>query len=79
MGLHQKQLMNIRGGLKNIMTIENSDQKIAKTIRDNTKDKNQEILSLDSMQSTTSEDVKNETTYLSVMESNLDVLKKAMQ
>ena len=66
-------------GLKNIMTIENSDQKIAKTIRDNTKDKNQEILSLDSMQSTTSEDVKNRTTYLSVMESNLDVLKKAMQ
>ena len=66
-------------GLKNIMTIENSDQKIAKTIRDNTKDKNQEILSLDSMQSTTSEDVKNGTTYLSVMESNLDVLMKAMQ
>ena len=66
-------------GLKNIMTIENSDQKIAKTIRDNTKDKDQEILSLDSMQSTTSEDVKNGTTYLSVMESNLDVLKKAMQ
>ena len=66
-------------GLKNIMTIENSDQKIAKTIRDNTKDKNQEILSLDSMQSTTSEDVKNGTTYLYVMESNLDVLKKAMQ
>lgn len=66
-------------GLKNIMTIENSDQKIAKTIRDNTKDKNQEILSLDSMQSTTSEDIKNGTTYLSVMESNLDVLKKAMQ
>lgn len=66
-------------GLKNIMTIENSDQKIAKTIRDNTKDKNQEILSLDSMQSTTSEDVKNGTTYLSVMENNLDVLKKAMQ
>lgn len=66
-------------GLKNIMTIENSDQKIAKTIRDNTKDKDQEILSLDSMQSTTSEDVQNGTTYLSVMESNLDVLKKAMQ
>ena len=66
-------------GLKNIMTIENSDQKIAKTIRDNTKDKNQEILTLDSMQSTTSEDVKNGTTYLSIMESNLNVLKKAMQ
>lgn len=66
-------------GLKNIMTIENSDQKIAKTIRDNTKDKNQEILSLDSMQSTTSEDAQNGTTYLSVMENNLDVLKKAIQ
>ena len=65
--------------LKNIMTLENSDQRIAKTIRDNSKDKNQKILSLDSMQSITSEDVKNGTTYLSVMESNLDVLKKAMQ
>ena len=66
-------------GLKTIMTIENSDSKIAKTIRDNTKDKNQEILSLDSMQSVTSEDVKNKTTYLSVMESNLNVLKEALQ
>ena len=66
-------------GLKNIMTIENSDQKIAKTIRDNTEDKNQKILSLDSMQSTTSEDVKNGTTYLSVMENNLNVLKEALQ
>ncbi len=66
-------------GLKNIMTIENSDQKIAQTIRDNTKDKNQEILSMDSMQSTTSDDVKNGTTYLSVMEDNLKVLKEALQ
>ena len=66
-------------GLKNIMTIENSDQKIAKTIRDNTKDKKQEILTLNSMQSTTSKDVKNGATYLSIMENNLKVLKKAMQ
>ena len=32
-----------------------------------------------SMQSTTSDDVKNGTTYLSVMEKNLEVLKEALQ
>lgn len=66
-------------GLKSILTIEKSDQKIAKTIIENTTDKNQKILTMDSMQSTTSDDVKNGTTYLSVMESNLDVLKEALQ
>ena len=66
-------------GLKNVMTIEKSDQKIAKTIIENTKNKNQKILTLDSMQSTTSDDVKNGTTYLSVMEKNLEVLKEALQ
>ena len=66
-------------GLKNIMTIEKSDQKIAKTIRDNTKNKDQNILTLDSMQSTTSDDVKNGETYLSAMKSNLEVLKEALQ
>ena len=66
-------------GLKSILTIEKSDQKIAKTIIENTNDKNQKILTLDSMQSTTSDDVENGTTYLSVMESNLDVLKEALQ
>ena len=66
-------------GLKYVMTIEKSDQKIAKTIIENTRDKNQSILTLDSMQSTTSEDVANGTTYLSVMESNLNVLKEALQ
>ena len=66
-------------GLKNVMTIEKSDQKIAKTIIENTKNKNQKILTLDSMQSTTSDDVKNGTIYLSVMEKNLEVLKEALQ
>ena len=66
-------------GLKNVMTIEKSDQKIAKAIIENTKDKNQKILRLDSMQSATSDDVKVGTTYLSVMEDNLEVLKEALQ
>ena len=65
--------------LKDIMAIENSNQKIAKTIIENTKEKNQKILTLDTMQSTTSDDVKNGTTYLSVMEKNLEVLKEALQ
>ena len=66
-------------GLKYVMTIEKSDQKIANTIFQNTKDKNQQILTLDSMQSTTSDDVANGTTYLSVMQNNLTVLKQALQ
>ena len=61
------------------MTIEKSDQKIANTIIQNTKDKNQQILTLDSMQSTTSDDIANGTTYLSVMQNNLTVLKQALQ
>ncbi|MDY6362625.1 metal ABC transporter solute-binding protein, Zn/Mn family [Roseburia faecis] len=66
-------------GLRYVMTIEKSDQKIAKTIIQNTKEKNQQILTLDSMQSTTSKDVENGTTYLSVMADNLNVLKEALQ
>lgn len=66
-------------GLKNVMTIEKSDQKISKAIIENTKDKNQKILTLDSMQSATSDDVKAGTTYLSVMEDNLEVVKEALQ
>lgn len=66
-------------GIKNIMTIEKSDQKIAKTIIKNTKEKNQGILTLDSMQSTTSDDVKKGATYLSIMENNLNVLGEALQ
>lgn len=65
--------------LKNVMTIEKSDKKIAQTIIDNTKKKDQKILEMDSMQSTTSEDVANGVTYLTVMQKNLDTLKKALQ
>ena len=64
--------------LKTILTIENSDQKIAKTIVDNTKSKDAGILSMDSMQSTTSDDVANGVTYFSIMESNKAVLEEAL-
>lgn len=64
--------------LNNIMVIETSDQSIAKTIAQNTKRKNQSILTMDSMQSVTSSDIISGVSYLSIMESNLDVLKEAL-
>ena len=65
--------------LKYIMTIDGSDKKIAETIIKNTKDKDQKILTIDSMQSKNAEDVKNGATYLGVMTDNLKVLKTAME
>lgn len=65
-------------GLGSICTIENSDQKIAQTIRDNTETKDQEILAFDSLQSTKAADIENGVTYLSLMENNLKVLEKAL-
>lgn len=66
-------------GLKAIMQIESSDGSIAKTIRDNTKSKDQEILTLDSMQSVTQKQLSDGETYLNIMQSNLEVLKKALE
>lgn len=66
-------------GLKTVLTIENSDQKIAETIISNTKNKDAQILAMDSMQTTTSEDVENGVTYLGVMEENLKVLTEALK
>ena len=65
-------------GLKAIMQIETSDGSIAKTVRDNTKTKDQTILTLDSLQGVTADRVKNGETYLSIMENNLAVLKQAI-
>ena len=65
-------------GLKSIMKIETSDGSIAKTIRDNTKTKDQTILTLDSLQSVTADRVEEGETYLSIMTANLDVLKQAL-
>ena len=61
-----------------VLTIEGKNHKIAETIVKNTAQKSQRILTMDSMQSTTSKDVASGTTYLSVMEKNLAVLKEAL-
>lgn len=64
--------------LNSVLTIEKGDKKIAKTIVSNTKNKNQEILEMDSLQSITENEIKNGRTYLSAMKKNLEVLKKAL-
>ncbi|MDO4193828.1 MAG: metal ABC transporter substrate-binding protein [Erysipelotrichaceae bacterium] len=65
--------------LHSIITLESSDQKLAGTIIDNTVSKDQKILVMDSMQSATSKDADNGTTYLSIMEKNLEVLRQALE
>lgn len=65
--------------LHTVLTIEGTDHRIAETIIENTKSKDQVVLSLNSMQGTTSEDVEEGATYLSIMEENLEVLKEALK
>ena len=66
-------------GLKSIVQIEGSKGDIAKTVRDNTKSKDQQILTLDSLQSVTKKDVDGGLTYLGEMEKNLGVIKDALK
>ncbi len=62
-----------------VMTIEGTDHRIAETIVQNTDSKDQQILTMDSMQSTTAQDVAGGATYLTIMEKNLEVLKEALK
>ncbi len=61
-----------------VLTIEKSDKRLAQTIVQNTASKDQQILAMDSMQSVTAKDVESGVNYLSVMQSNLEVLKQAL-
>ena len=61
-----------------ILTIEGANHKIAQTVQENTKTKDQKILVMNSLQSTTSKDIEKGTTYLSVMEENLSAFKEAL-
>ena len=65
-------------GLNSVCQIESGTGKIARTIIQSSKNKNATILTFDSMQSVNSTDIKNGTTYLSIMENNLETLKKAL-
>lgn len=61
-----------------VLTIEGTTHRVAETVVDNTRTKDQAILTLDSMQSVTAADVAAGTSYLAVMEQNLETLKAAL-
>lgn len=65
-------------GLPAVVVTETGDGSIARTIIDNTAAKNQKIVTLDSIQSVTREDLAAGKTYLTAMESNLNALKEAL-
>lgn len=65
-------------GLTAVLTIEGSDCKIADTVVATTEKKNARILTMDSMQSVSREEMDAGVTYISVMEKNLSVLKDAL-
>ncbi len=65
-------------GLGYVLKIDGSNDRIPQSIIDNTASRDQQILTLDSMQSVTSADIEAGTTYLSVMESNLEVIRTAL-
>ena len=62
-----------------VLAIEGRQHKLAQTIVENTKAKNQKVLTLNSMQSVAEEEIKKGITYLAVMEQNLNVFKEALQ
>ena len=61
--------------LKFILILESSDRSIANTVKNSTQNKNQQILVLNSIQTTM---LKDNTTYLHIMEENLQILKQAL-
>lgn len=65
--------------LHTVLTIEGKDHKIADTVISSTESKDQKTATMDSMQSCTSQDVKNGVTYVKIMEDNLEVLREALR
>ena len=66
-------------GLKCVFKIDGSDGKIAETIVGNTKTKDQKVLTLNSMQGVTAQDVADGAKYLKIMEDNLSVLSEGLK
>ena len=65
-------------GLNCVLKIESSDDSLPNTIINNSKNKNRKIFTLNSIQSVTMKDIESGTTYLSLMQSNLDILRDAL-
>lgn len=64
--------------LPSVMTIDGSDQKVAKTVMEASKAKNQKLLVLNSMQTITRADIDAGADYLDIMRQNLEVLNQAL-
>lgn len=62
-----------------VFTIEGPDHRIAKSVVENTKAKNQKVLQLNSMQSVTSAQIDQGIHYLSLMEENLNQLAEGLK
>jgi len=61
-----------------LIVTENPVKGLAETVRDNTVDKNQQILTIDSMQTVTAGELETGITYLDIMRNNLEQLKTAL-
>ena len=66
-------------GLDTVLTIDGSDQRVAKTVIRNTSSGSPKITVMNSMQSVTASDISEGMTYLSVMEDDLEVLRAALE
>lgn len=64
--------------LDSVCVIDGGNVRIAETVRDNTSSKSQTVVTFDSMQSLSSEEIYGNVTYLSLMEKNLVALKTAL-
>lgn len=65
-------------GLSTVLTLEGTDHQIAQTVVANTAQRDQQILTMDSMQSVTAAHVAEGAKYLTLMETNLQTLKTAL-
>ena len=65
-------------GLGAALVIDGSDERLAQVIIENTKDRNQQILILNSLQAVSRKDMQSGLSYLSAMEENLKALKLAL-
>jgi len=61
-----------------VLTIEGANHAIAETVVASTQEKNQAILTMNSIQSVTAKDAQNGESYLGIMADNLNVLKEAL-
>ena len=65
-------------GLAHILVLDSSDTRLAETIIANSRNKDADVLRLNSLQAVTARDVENGVSYVGVMEENLEVLKTAL-